>query len=104
MPACVPTIFTSTCGNATDMRSWSYALHMMNTAQLDAHALDRARLLGLDASHHRWLELLAEAGRIFSAPIDVRLTCMQLCRLLVGRFQANGRSERETSDPHVREP
>ena len=61
-----------------------YLDFLMALADQCAHALDRARLLGLDASHHRWIQLLAEAGRIFSAPIDVRLTCMQLCRLLVG--------------------
>ena len=59
---------------------------LMAIADQCAHALDRARLLATGTSHRRWLELLAEAGRILSAPIDVRLTCTQLCRLLVGRM------------------
>src|SRR4051794_33920821 len=64
----------------------SYLEFLIALADQCAHALDRARLLERDDSHRGWLELLAEAGRIFSAPIDVRLTCMQLCRLLVGRM------------------
>ena len=64
----------------------TYLEFLMSLADQCAHALDRARLLATDAYHRRWLELLAEAGRIFSAPIDVRLTCMQLCTLVVGRM------------------
>ncbi|HET7529754.1 MAG TPA: SpoIIE family protein phosphatase [Mycobacteriales bacterium] len=64
----------------------SYLEFVMSMADQCAHALDRARLLGLDDDHRRWLELLAEAGRLFSAPLDVRLTCRRLCRLLVGRM------------------
>jgi serine phosphatase RsbU (regulator of sigma subunit)/anti-sigma regulatory factor (Ser/Thr protein kinase)/putative methionine-R-sulfoxide reductase with GAF domain len=66
--------------------SASYLDFLMAIADQCAHALDRARLLATDTAHRRWLELLAEAGRIFSAPIDVRLTCAHLCRLVVGRM------------------
>src|SRR5262249_38238892 len=38
MPACVPTTFTSSLGNATDMRNWSYALHMTKQAKLASQA------------------------------------------------------------------
>lgn len=51
-----------------------------------AHALDRARLVGIERAAHERLELLAEAGRIFSAPLDVRLTSLQFARLVVGRI------------------
>src|SRR4051795_12484428 len=51
-----------------------------------AHALERARLLEVDARNRRRLELLAEAGRIFAAPLDVQLTSMQFARLVVGRI------------------
>ncbi|HET6815752.1 MAG TPA: GAF domain-containing protein [Mycobacteriales bacterium] len=64
----------------------TYLDFLMAIADQCAHALDRARLLATDTNHRRWLELLAEAGRIFSAPIDVRLTCSQLCQLVVGRM------------------
>src|SRR3954454_20727063 len=50
-----------------------------------AHALERGRLLEVDARNRRRLELLAEAGRIFAAPLDVHLTSMQFARLVVGR-------------------
>ena len=50
-----------------------------------AHALERSRLLEVDARNRRRLELLAEAGRIFAAPLDVQLTSMQFARLVVGR-------------------
>jgi serine phosphatase RsbU (regulator of sigma subunit)/anti-sigma regulatory factor (Ser/Thr protein kinase) len=69
-----------------DADSPSYLDFLVAVGDQCAHALDRARLLGLDKDHRQWLELLAEAGRIFTAPIDVRITCTQLCRLLVGRF------------------
>ncbi|HET7312290.1 MAG TPA: GAF domain-containing protein [Mycobacteriales bacterium] len=68
------------------VESSSYLEFLVAVADQCAHALDRGRLLATDTSHRRWLELLAEAGRIFSAPIDVRLTCTQLCRLVVGRM------------------
>jgi len=51
-----------------------------------AHALDRARLVGTERANRDRLELLAEAGRIFSAPLDVRLTSIQFARLVVGRI------------------
>ena len=51
-----------------------------------AHALERGRLLEVDARNRRRLELLAEAGRIFAAPLDVQLTSMQFARLVVGRI------------------
>jgi len=51
-----------------------------------AHALDRARLVAIEHAARRRLELLAEAGRIFSAPLDVRLTSLQFARLVVGRI------------------
>ena len=51
-----------------------------------AHALERRRLLEIDARNRSRLELLAEAGRIFAAPLDVHLTSMQFCRLVVGRI------------------
>jgi GAF domain-containing protein/anti-sigma regulatory factor (Ser/Thr protein kinase) len=51
-----------------------------------AHALDRARLIEIERTARERLELLAEAGRIFSAPLDVRLTSMQFARLVVGRI------------------
>lgn len=50
------------------------------------HALERARLLESETATRDRLELLAEAGRIFSAPLDVRLTSLQFCRLVVGRI------------------
>jgi GAF domain-containing protein/anti-sigma regulatory factor (Ser/Thr protein kinase) len=51
-----------------------------------AHALDRARLVGIERANKDRLELLAEAGRIFSAPLDVRLTSIEFARLVVGRI------------------
>ena len=51
-----------------------------------AHALERGRLLEVDDRNRNRLELLAEAGRIFAAPLDVSLTSMQFCRLVVGRI------------------
>ena len=62
-----------------------------------AHALERARLLGLEANNRLRLELLAEAGRIFSAPLDVRLTSAQFSRLVVGRIG-------DAVTVHLREP
>jgi len=65
-----------------------------------AHALERGCLLELERASRDRLELLAEAGRIFSAPLDVQLTSMQFSRLVVGRIgdavtvhlrEANGR-------------
>jgi serine phosphatase RsbU (regulator of sigma subunit)/anti-sigma regulatory factor (Ser/Thr protein kinase) len=60
------------------------------------HALERARLLAAQSANRRRLELLAEAGRIFAAPLDVRLTSLQFCRLVLGRI-ADGASV------HIRE-
>jgi len=51
-----------------------------------AHALERSHLLEIDSRNRRRLELLAEAGRIFAAPLDVKLTSMQFARLVVGRI------------------
>jgi GAF domain-containing protein/anti-sigma regulatory factor (Ser/Thr protein kinase) len=62
-----------------------------------AHALDRARLVGIERENRDRLELLAEAGRIFSAPLDVRLTSLQFARLVVGRIG-------DAVSVHLREP
>jgi serine phosphatase RsbU (regulator of sigma subunit)/anti-sigma regulatory factor (Ser/Thr protein kinase) len=51
-----------------------------------AHALERRRLVEIETRSRQRLELLAEAGRIFAAPLDVRLTSMQFSRLVVGRI------------------
>ena len=51
-----------------------------------AHALERARLTELETTARRRLELLAEAGRIFAAPLDVQLTSLQFSRLVIGRI------------------
>jgi GAF domain-containing protein/anti-sigma regulatory factor (Ser/Thr protein kinase) len=51
-----------------------------------AHALERGRLLEGEAANRNRLEVLAEAGRIFTAPLDVQLTSLQFCRLVVGRI------------------
>src|SRR3954452_15779363 len=51
-----------------------------------AHALERSRLLEIDSHNRQRLELLAEAGRIFAAPLDVQLTSMQFARLVAGRI------------------
>ena len=55
-------------------------------ADQGAHALERNRLLEVDSRNRERLELLAEAGRIFAAPLDVQLTSMQFARLMVGRI------------------
>jgi len=62
-----------------------------------AHALDRARLVGIEHANRERLELLAEAGRIFSAPLDVRLTSLEFARLVVGRIG-------DAVSVHLREP
>lgn len=62
-----------------------------------AHALDRARLVEIEQAARDRLELLAEAGRIFSAPLDVRLTSLQFARLVVGRIG-------DAVSVHLREP
>ncbi|MBV9369158.1 MAG: GAF domain-containing protein, partial [Frankiales bacterium] len=62
-----------------------------------AHALDRARLVGIERATRERLELLAEAGRIFSAPLDVRLTSLEFARLVVGRIG-------DAVSVHLREP
>src|SRR3954451_19306063 len=51
-----------------------------------AHALERSRVLEIDSRNRQPLELLAEPGRIFAAPLDVQLTSMQFARLMVGRI------------------
>lgn len=51
-----------------------------------AHALERSRLTEIERANRERLELLAEAGRIFSAPLDTELTSMQFSRLVVGRI------------------
>jgi serine phosphatase RsbU (regulator of sigma subunit)/anti-sigma regulatory factor (Ser/Thr protein kinase) len=61
------------------------------------HALERARLLEAEAANRRRLELLAEAGRIFAAPLDVRLTSVQFSRLVLGRVA-------DAVSVHIREP
>lgn len=62
-----------------------------------AHALDRSRLIAIEQAARERLELLAEAGRIFSAPLDVRLTSLQFARLVVGRIG-------DAVSVHLREP
>jgi serine phosphatase RsbU (regulator of sigma subunit)/putative methionine-R-sulfoxide reductase with GAF domain/anti-sigma regulatory factor (Ser/Thr protein kinase) len=62
-----------------------------------AHALDRSRLVAIERAARERLELLAEAGRIFSAPLDVRLTSLQFARLVVGRIG-------DAVSVHLREP
>lgn len=62
-----------------------------------AHALDRARLVEVERASRARLELLAEAGRIFSAPLDVRLTSLQFARLVVGRVA-------DAVSVHLRQP
>jgi serine phosphatase RsbU (regulator of sigma subunit)/putative methionine-R-sulfoxide reductase with GAF domain/anti-sigma regulatory factor (Ser/Thr protein kinase) len=61
------------------------------------HALDRARLLAAETRSRQQLELLAEAGRVFAAPLDVQLTSMQFSRLVVGRIG-------DAVSVHLREP
>jgi GAF domain-containing protein/anti-sigma regulatory factor (Ser/Thr protein kinase) len=61
------------------------------------HALERARLLELEAASRARLEVLAEAGRIFTAPLDMQLTSLQFCRLVVGRIG-------DAVSVHLREP
>ncbi len=62
-----------------------------------AHALERARLLESEAANRDRLELLAEAGRIFTAPLDMRLTSRQFSQLVVGRIA-------DAVSVHLREP
>ncbi|MDQ1696873.1 MAG: hypothetical protein QOJ03_2226, partial [Frankiaceae bacterium] len=62
-----------------------------------AHALERARLLERESQTRLRLEVLAEAGRIFTAPLDVQLTSLQFCRLVVGRIG-------DAVSVHLREP
>ncbi|HEU5033583.1 MAG TPA: SpoIIE family protein phosphatase [Mycobacteriales bacterium] len=61
------------------------------------HALERARLLESQIANRARLELLAEAGRIFTAPLDVQLTSVQFCQLIVGRVA-------DAVSVHLREP
>lgn len=62
-----------------------------------AHALDRARLLAVERRARERLELLAEAGRLFAAPLDVVSTAADTCRLLVSRVA-------DAAAVHVLEP
>jgi serine phosphatase RsbU (regulator of sigma subunit) len=59
---------------------------LMALADQCAHAMERARLTETEVAAKRRLELLAEAGRIFAAPLDVQLTSLQFSRLVVGRI------------------
>jgi GAF domain-containing protein/anti-sigma regulatory factor (Ser/Thr protein kinase) len=60
--------------------------YLVALADQCGHALERARLLQVEAASRARLEVLAEAGRIFTAPLDVQLTSLQFCRLVVGRI------------------
>ncbi len=60
--------------------------YLVALADQCGHALERARLLAIEAANRARLEVLAEAGRIFTAPLDVQLTSLQFCRLVVGRI------------------
>jgi GAF domain-containing protein/anti-sigma regulatory factor (Ser/Thr protein kinase) len=70
---------------------------LMAVADQCAHALERARLTEIEQIGRQRLELLAEAGRIFAAPLDVQLTSMQFSRLVVGRIG-------DAVTVHLREP
>ena len=71
--------------------------YLVALADQCGHALERARLLDVEATSRARLEVLAEAGRIFTAPLDVQLTSLQFCRLLVGRIG-------DAASVHLREP
>ena len=60
--------------------------YLVALADQCGHALERARLVEVEANNRARLEVLAEAGRIFTAPLDVQLTSLQFCRLVVGRI------------------
>lgn len=71
--------------------------YLVALADQCGHALERARLLEVEATSRMRLEVLAEAGRIFTAPLDVQLTSLQFCRLVVGRLG-------DAVSVHLREP
>jgi GAF domain-containing protein len=71
--------------------------YLVALADQCGHALERARLLDVEAANRARLEVLAEAGRIFTAPLDVQLTSLQFCRLVVGRIG-------DAVSVHLREP
>jgi GAF domain-containing protein/anti-sigma regulatory factor (Ser/Thr protein kinase) len=71
--------------------------YLVALADQCGHALERARLLDVEAASRARLEVLAEAGRIFTAPLDVQLTSLQFCRLVVGRIG-------DAVSVHLREP
>ena len=60
--------------------------YLVALADQCGHAMERARLLEVEAAGRRRLEVLAEVGRVFTAPLDVQLTSLQFCRLVVGRI------------------
>jgi GAF domain-containing protein/anti-sigma regulatory factor (Ser/Thr protein kinase) len=59
---------------------------LQSLADQCAHALDRSRLLAVERGVRSRLELLAEAGRLFAAPLDLLSTATDTCRLLVRRI------------------
>ena len=71
--------------------------YLVALADQCGHAVERARLLTIEAANRTRLEVLAEAGRIFTAPLDVQLTSLQFCRLVVGRIG-------DAVSVHLREP
>ena len=71
--------------------------YLVALADQCGHALERARLLETESANRKRLEVLAEAGRIFTAPLDVQLTSLQFCRLVVGRIG-------DAVSVHLREP
>jgi GAF domain-containing protein len=71
--------------------------YLVALADQCGHALERARLLEVESANRARLEVLAEAGRIFTAPLDVQLTSLQFCRLVVGRIG-------DAVSVHLREP
>jgi GAF domain-containing protein/anti-sigma regulatory factor (Ser/Thr protein kinase) len=60
--------------------------YLVALADQCGHALERARLLQVEAASRARLEVLAEAGRIFTAPLDVETTSVHFSRLVVGRI------------------
>ena len=71
--------------------------YLVALADQCGHALERARLLEIEAANRARLEVLAEAGRIFTAPLDVEMTSVQFSRLVVGRIG-------DAVSVHLREP
>jgi len=60
--------------------------YLVALADQCGHALERARLMQVEEVNRARLEVLAEAGRIFTAPLDVEATSVQFSRLVVGRI------------------